>query len=132
MTDIEAAWLAGFFEGEGNVRFGSITKRPDGRIYGSPVIDICQVNKEPLDKVAKLLPKGKIYGPYQYSSNKQPHYKFCLVGKQNVEEAFNFIEDFLSTRRKTQFLDTFEKYNQSVLSHSKGGRRARKSSKGVE
>lgn len=110
MNDTDIAWFAGFFEGEGSVRLGSQSHKKNGRSYGTPIIDICQVNKEPLEKCLELFPTGHLYGPYQYSSNRQPHYRFALCGRGSIEALFKLIDPLLSTRRREQFITTLEKH----------------------
>ena len=110
MNRTDIAWFAGFFEGEGCVRLGSQFNR-NGRAYGSPVIDICQVNKEPLDRCIKLFPHAHMYGPYQYKTNKQPHFKFTLLGRENVETVYNRIKEFLSLKRREQFELAFSSHD---------------------
>lgn len=108
------AWFAGFFEGEGNVRLSSRRTGNHQRAYGSPALDICQVNKEPLEKVLQLFPFGHLYGPYQYKSNRQPHYKFMITGRDRVELVYRIIFPLLSAKRRAQFRDTFAAHDKLV------------------
>lgn len=109
------AWFAGFFEGEGNIRLASKNVRYNTRwgprVYAIPVLDICQVNIEPLEKAFKIFPFAKIYGPYQYSANKQPHYKFTISGREKCECVYTLIKGLLSKRRKEQFIKTFQDHD---------------------
>ncbi len=107
------AWFAGFFEGEGCVRFGSKVHK-NGKDYGVPVINICQVNKEPLDRCLVLFPNAKIYGPYKYGSNKQYHYNLAILGRDNVEHVYDCIAEFLSVKRKEQFQQAFGQHDQLI------------------
>lgn len=107
MNKADIAWFAGFFEGEGCVRLGSQTHKKNGRDYGTPILDICQVNKEPLSKCVKIFPDSHLYGPYKYSNNRQPHYKFTVCGRDNIEGIFRLIKPYLSVKRCEQFSSTF-------------------------
>lgn len=111
MKKTELAWFAGFFEGEGSVRLSTCLRKSNGRRYGAPVLDIVQVNKEPLIRALSIFPEGKIYGPYDRNKkNKSPYFRFVVNGKDRVEAVFNAIKSHLSTRRTNQFAVTFADY----------------------
>lgn len=83
----QLAWVAGFFEGEGN--FGPNKKK--GR-YLCPVVQIAQVGREPLDYVQKVMGLGKVKGPYgPYKSNKQAYYVYMAYG----QDALLFVDRVL-------------------------------------
>lgn len=105
MKEIDAAWAAGFFEGEGCVRLASRNTnltRGGSRSYGSLYVDVCQVNREPLDRLQKIA-GGRVHGPYQFTSNRQPHFKWVIQQKDLVETFYKAIKPNLSQRRVEQF-----------------------------
>lgn len=113
LTEPDIAWFAGFFEGEGSIRLSSHNNR-NGRVYATPCIDICQVNVIPLEKARDIFPDSKIYGPYQYTSNRQPHFKWMVQGREKVEKIYKLIAPYLSERRVNQFQNTFLEHDSLV------------------
>ncbi len=79
----DVGWAAGFIEGEGYV--GYIEQVRNGKPYGRLKLNVCQVYREPLDKLAEVLGVGKVRGPYgPYTGNRQPHYQYSANGQEAV------------------------------------------------
>ena len=76
------SWAAGFFEGEGHVKF--VKRKKDGGRWFA--IEIAQVHREPLDQFVELFGVGKVYGPYgPYTTQKQPYYVYVAYGAEGKE-----------------------------------------------
>lgn len=82
MREVEKiAWIAGFFEGEGN--FGPNTKQ---KKYHCPVVQIAQTYREPLDFIYQYTGFGKVYGPYgPYTTQTKPYYQYSIYGNDALE-----------------------------------------------
>ncbi len=77
----DVGWAAGFFEGEGTVRF--IRQTQNKKPYGRLKLSITQVGREPLDAFRNVFRAGKVTGPYgPYSQNKKPYYQYSVSGFQ--------------------------------------------------
>ena len=95
---LELAWAAGFFDGEGCVRWRTCkeTRNNRTREYGSFSLQIAQVHREPLDRFAAAVGAGKVYGPYQpKGTRRQAHYSLHIIGEKGVH-AFYKMRNFLS------------------------------------
>lgn len=106
----DVAWLAGFWEGEGSIK-GSKT--------GSFVLNITQVDKEPLDKCVSILGFGVVYGPltYAYKPNSQPYYTFSVSTFERVQQVVILIWPYLSRRRKDQIKACFARIHEVYTQH---------------
>lgn len=110
----ELFWAAGFIDGEGNIRWNKNKIPKEGnrtRAYGSPVLQVAQIDRLVLERLQKALGVGRIYGPYEAKGNRQPYYQYAAVGKYCLE-AFNKVKDILSPVKARQGLETIEKYNE--------------------
>jgi len=87
---IEEAWSAGFFDGEGNIRF-------DGRRL---VIQIGQVDRRALDRFSSVI-GGRVNGPYANGGG-QPIYRLQMYSK--VKDALHIMWPHLGEVKKEQAL----------------------------
>ncbi len=97
--EIDIAWAAGFFEGEGSVYCWSY--RSNNKEYKYLRAKAGQNEREPLDKLVQIL-GGKVYGPYP------KNYIWTISGK-NAEKAMSLIEPYLFSRRLSQLEKAREK-----------------------
>ena len=93
--EINLAWAAGFFDGEGST---IVTK--DGTL----VMSLGQCSTEVLDKFSVTLGQGKIYGPYEQKLGWSSKWEWKLCGKYQVAEAMADMWPHLGTIKKNQFL----------------------------
>lgn len=96
--ETEYAWLAGFWDGEGNVSVTYVGPRP--RV----VVQVAQVNREPLDRVKKILGKGSVLGPYKArGTNHSDYYVWRVEGGPHLEEIKEKIYQYLCSPKQDQF-----------------------------
>lgn len=101
--EVEVAWAAGFWEGEGSVRCALTRNRSKvGVVYAHLCVTATQRDREPLDRLVAIL-GGGVYGPYVYGDYDPPrtHYNWTIWGKK-AEAAIARIEPHLTRRRKEQ------------------------------
>lgn len=106
MSELEIAWAAGFFDGEGHARWNTnIPKTAERRAYGTFAIIVAQVEREPLDRFMAAVGEGKVYGPYTYKSplriNQRRFHQYVATGKYAVE-AFLKIRPYLTSIKQVQ------------------------------
>lgn len=99
LSEIDIAYGAGLFEGEGWVR-----QHKEGRSWAWAV-GITMTDREPLERMLKF--GGKITGPYHRNSPEgkiwKDSYRWYLYGYRNTLEFYNYIKNFLCPRRLEQF-----------------------------
>lgn len=96
----EIAWAAGFWDGEGSV---SLSVRG---INGRPriIAEVAQVDRRVLDRLSKIIGKGKVHGPYQpRTSNSNAYHNWKLEGLADIVELFSMLEPYLSEAKIEQF-----------------------------
>ncbi len=103
--DIELAWCAGFFDGEGHIRcdFG---KRKRGNGLGSPslVIRITQTNKEPLERFKFAFEVGSVQGPFslkKYNKLWSDQWQYVAYG-QEAADVFKDLYPYLCSIKREQ------------------------------
>lgn len=91
------AWIAGFYEGE-----GSLCRRKDK--YRNLRVQIMQVEREPLDRVAEWTGVGKVFGPYQQKNrpSTQPYFVYAIGALEETLEFLWLVFPWLSARRQDQ------------------------------
>ena len=97
-SDIELAWAAGFFDGEGC--FGAYLKRKGGRTYGR--ISIAQCDPQVLERFQKAIGYGVIKGPTQQRENWSPRWDFIINSQSEVREVCAKLRPHLSPVKVAQ------------------------------
>src|ERR1043165_8939624 len=102
--DLNLAWCAGFFDGEGNTRY-------IGRKGRSIVMRVEQVNRENLERL-QINIGGDIKGPYNFKSrpNNKPIYFWSVSGAHKCKKAIRLLWPFLGREKKLQFLRAARAY----------------------
>lgn len=83
-TDLDIAWAAGFFDGEGSIsiRFGKMgVSREYGRRTYTLFLRASQVDRAPLDKFVRIFECGNVGGARQSTSRRAPYFDWCTSGK---------------------------------------------------
>jgi hypothetical protein len=107
LSENELAWAAGFIDGEGYIKW-----TVDKRGYGRLELDVAQVVKTPLERLQKIF-GGGLYGPYQYKTNKQPHYRWILHGFAAREAVIRMLPYFsVKEQQARKALDSFHDYQE--------------------
>ena len=91
--ETDFAWAAGFFDGEGHVRYGS-NKKPT-----SSSIQIAQKTTECLLRLQKIFGVGTIGGPYH---TKHPCYFWYVTSTRDVDHILTKMWPYLSEPKKKQ------------------------------
>lgn len=111
----EAAYCAGFFEGEGSIRH---------RVYNggkkhSIILVISQVELFPLELFREYVGVGNIHGP-QYRSGNQPIHRLEISNFEEVQHCVAVMWNWLSPKRKEQCKEALTGF---LASATRSGRR---------
>lgn len=101
------AWAAGLFEGEGSAGIHWSRPRSNGIRSGSPQINIGMTDLEPLQWFKAAVVGGQIAGPYQKRPGNKPIWTWAAEGKE-ARRIAALMRPYLSPRRETQFVNTFD------------------------
>lgn len=100
MNEIELAWAAGFFDGEGST---NVSRTNSGWYIR---INIQQNDREVLDRFRSAIGGlGNIRGPVQYKYNKNPWYSYSLTGSK-AHQVLNLLFPYLSSVKRNQIITT--------------------------
>jgi len=111
-NELESAWLAGLFEGEGCIALGkSKYKLKDGAASQSvyPVVVMASTDKDVIDKFHKLVGFGRLYGPYWLKLSTKPQWIWRGSGWQATRALWGTIGGHLGTRRAARFQEVLAK-----------------------
>lgn len=109
-SEIELAWAAGFFEGEGCVTYGGTST---GYAYAKATIGT--TDPDVLLKFQRAVGMGKIYGPYEQKNKRHKvFWVWNLHGRDKVLQLQELLWPWLGQRRQEQF--------RTVLSRTEGKR----------
>ncbi len=95
MTPEEAAWLAGYIDGDGCV---SLSNR-SGRVWRSPLLVIDSCDTELLDEVIRLAGGALIKKPSREAHHRQA-WTWRLTGADNIIALLTKIEPYMRCRSK--------------------------------
>ena len=104
----ELAWAAGFFDGEGHIRYKRGDRHNERTRYTwkNILLEVAQKDRRSLDRLQKALGCGKVYGPYRngaIGSNKEHYaYRFCLCGFYDIKAAIDAIWPWLGEIKREQ------------------------------
>lgn len=101
MQQIDIAWAAGFYEGEGHLSYRTGN--------GGPLVVINQCNKEPLDKLQALF-GGQVYGPKKVKGGRQDVYIWNLTKHTESRSFIYSIFPYLSDKKQKDTLDKIDRY----------------------
>ena len=103
----EAAWAAGFFDGEGCTTINKSRPKERALDKARPQLglrmSLAQVQIEPLIRFRDAVGVGAIRGPYLYSTNRQPHWQWN-VSNMDVIKVLDIIWPYLSVVKQRQAL----------------------------
>jgi len=108
-SDVDAAWAAGFFDGEGSVGCYQCGK------YWRLSVSISQAHPYVLERFRKIALDGEISGPYNNGEGKSQVYHYKINIGVGVIELFKFLEPFLSPVKKKQFKQAISTYEQHYV-----------------
>lgn len=95
------AWVAGVFEGEGNIRLKK--NRVGMKHYKQPTVQIHMCDEDVLREVQEITGLGKITGPYTpKNKNWTPTWQWSIQNRKGVKEFIEMVSPFLCSRRKEQ------------------------------
>jgi hypothetical protein len=104
-VNIELAWAAGFFDGEGGfyINKGDQSKRQKWTLQTS----IKQVDIRPLERFQRAVGVGNINGPYDSHSKTEPPYNRQLIHRWsayrgNAEKVAELLKPYLSEPKREQ------------------------------
>jgi hypothetical protein len=103
----DLAWLAGFLEGEG---FFSCQVRAG---YGRIMIGVTSTDRDVVERLARLVPRSRIYGPYTPEPDglaKRPQYRWRFGIKPLVADLVTSLRPLMCERRQAQIDAMLELY----------------------
>jgi hypothetical protein len=118
-TELEVAWAAGFFDGEGSV---SIRRLKSGkgqymrRTYGT-YIRIAQVDRSPLDLLVRIFGTGSVSKSRKYTETRAPYYDLCMGGSSAAMILARMLP-YLTVKRERALLAL--EFQQRVAGSRKG------------
>ena len=92
MNEFDAAWLAGFLDGEGHI---SVVRR---RNYYVPTVNVTNTNKDQIDNVCRVLDEREIEYCICYDrreGNRKPAWTVRLESKVRVPQVLKLVLPYL-------------------------------------
>lgn len=97
--ELERAWAAGFFDGEGYV--GANFRFNGTRRYRRIDVQITQIDPEVLERFRAAVGTGKVYGPYP-QRRKSPMWKYGIGSVEGVMHVLEVLRPYLCSRKLKQ------------------------------
>lgn len=113
MSELELAWAAGFFDGEGCTTLSTQMQLRSGKFYeyNSIHLNVNQVDREVLDRFQRAVGLGRVGGPYSKKGpNQQDQYSYRCGAIQEVRFVLEALWPYLGSVKKLQALDKIEQY----------------------
>lgn len=90
-TEVELAWAAGFFDGEGHSRAQGTKRSPRKYLQ----LHITQTDRQVLDRFDEAVGVSGVRGPYMSKGRIKPLFYWRVTGKKAVE-VFESLRPYLS------------------------------------
>jgi hypothetical protein len=100
--EIDIAWAAGLFEGEGSIYIASIRK------YRYPRLQVTSTDRDVLEKFISIVKYGRIYSNGHVRSNRMGNKQKHWIQISNIGECRYVVREFwpyLCSRRRQQAID---------------------------
>jgi hypothetical protein len=116
---LELAWAAGFFDGEGSVYMRDSGNKNKAYLYAT--VAISQNDTEVLERFRAAVGLGSITGPVSYKDKTLPMYQLRIGSYPEVVKVKELLWPFLSSKKKEQFdhvlsiVHQTKKYNKLTL-----------------
>lgn len=107
--NVELAWAAGFFDGEGSVYVRHTQRHKGGttgRVYPLTTVEVSlsQVRVEPLKRFLEAVQIGTLRGPYQHRKiTHAPYFRWQTAGRPSVHKVLSLLWPYLSLPKREQF-----------------------------
>ena len=112
MTEIEIAWLAGLFEGEGCITTAKKSNHSSGN---QRFLVIKMTDEDVLRKAHRIAGVGKLYGPYRAVNNKvrdtshyKPFWQWAVFARDEVLYIGNALLPHLGERRRAKMIEALD------------------------
>ena len=110
VNDLELAWAAGLFDGEGSF---TLHTAHQGSVY--PIASMHQVDRYVLDRFRDAVDTGKVYGPYApHGLGNKPMYEWLSHGESKFRKVFLSLRPWLSPIKVAQAELVLEKYSNNT------------------
>jgi len=113
-NDLELAWAAGFFDGEGSI-YVVHKKRckggTTGKYYPNTGVElsISQIHPQPLERFLSAVKTGSMSGPYKpKKENHSPYWRWNTAGRPTTYKVVCLLWPFLSTPKREQIKRCWE------------------------
>lgn len=118
MNSLDLAWAAGFFDGEGYAGLRK-NRREGGRLYGSPVVSIAQVDRFVLDRFCAIMGVGKVNEPYSDArySNQNPQFDYSVSRWADTQNVVVQLWPWLSPIKRMQCYEVLREYRRFVQNY---------------
>jgi len=100
----EAAWAAGFFDGEGSVSAGTGTT---GKRFISATIN--QIDREVSDRFHTVVGVGTVYGPYNKGPGRKRQWRWTAYVTSDVLAVYQRLKPLLGRVKIQQFKRTLKR-----------------------
>lgn len=97
MTDTDAAYLAGLFDGEGSVSFCWVTASKNGKRYGKLSAKISQNDRRVLDWVQSVTGVGSVHAGKKRSDRKNIYHDY-VVGHESARLFLATVRPYLKVK----------------------------------
>lgn len=102
IEELSSMWIVGFSEGEGCFTRHYTYNKKLGKRYTSPRFDICQKDREILEKIREYFGFGFVTKKYQNNG-----YHYIVIGKKNCLKILEFFDGKIQSKEKKE---QFEKW----------------------
>jgi hypothetical protein len=112
--ELERAWAAGFFDGEGYVGY---TFRSNGtKRYRRIDVQVTQIDPEVLERFRKAVGTGRVYGPYHSARRINPMWKYGIGSVEGVMHVLEVLRPYLcsiKTKQAEEAIRSFQEWGES-------------------
>lgn len=103
MSDFEIGWIAGLFEGEGNIFCGFQPNPKTQKPYLMRSVSVSSTDRDVLEKLHAIVGFGVIRGPYKNGNRKsKPIYRWQALGYGEMKRFLALVYQHLGPRRQAQ------------------------------
>lgn len=110
MSNIELAWAAGFFDGEGNTHLRKPSKGTKTGTTSVPMLSVGQAEPSTLQRFLGAVGIGAIDGPMRPRNNNRPLWTYRVHGFERTQAVVVRLWPYLSSPKRNQAKDVLIRY----------------------
>lgn len=101
MSQVDIAWAAGLFEGEGSVGMSSSQRQPR--------VQLVSTDEDVVRRFVEIIGRGNVRGYHKTAAHHKDYWQWSVQSKDDVLYVLNLLWPYLGERRRERAIEVIER-----------------------